>query len=121
MAANVPVVIEEEAARRAARLRIERELRRMIAWALDNVPDLRGIRVAASGTLPSSAAEVVIRAYAAGPARGSAPESPDHHFLAWRLRAFAPEVGRKVSMWTSHLPMPPTPASAGRAGETVSR
>ena len=110
--ANVPVVIEEEAARRIAKLQIQKEVERMMDWVRDNVPELRGIRIAGLHSTPSCPDDVVIWAHEAGPPWKSVPESPDYHFLTWRFHTFPLEVGRKVSMWTTHVPMPPTPREA---------
>ena len=117
--ATIPVVIEEEAARRIARLQIQKEMELMIGWVRDNVPELRGIRVAGLRGTPSSPDEIVIWAHEAGPPWKSVPESPDYHFITWRFHTFAHEAGQKVSMWTTSSPMPQR-AREGTAPESVS-
>jgi hypothetical protein len=121
--ADVPVVIEEEAARRIANLQIQKEVEMMLDWVRANVPDLSGIRIV--GHSPSVSKEaVLIWAHDAGTPWKSVPESPDYHFLTWRFNTFPHEVGRQVSMWTTHLPMPQTPCegktpASGRLGGSL--
>jgi hypothetical protein len=112
--ADVPVVIEEEAARRIARLQIHEEMGLMIDWVRDNVPELRGIHIASLRSA-SSPDEIVMWAHDAGTPWASVPESPDYRFITWRFSRFPVEVGWKVSMWTTHLPMPQT----AREGEPI--
>ena len=107
--ADVPVVIEEEAARRIARLEIQREVGLMLDWVRDNVPELRGIRVVGHTPSPSKPDGLLIWAHEAGPPWESVPQSPDDRFITWRFNAFPHEVGWQVSMWTTHLAMPLTP------------
>jgi hypothetical protein len=117
--ADVPVVIEEEAARRIARLQIQKEVGLMMDWVRDNVPELRGIRIAGLRNR-SSPDDVVIWAHDAGTPWKSVPESPDYRFITWRCFCFTAEVGRHVSMWTTHLPMPQA-ARDGKATEAALR
>jgi hypothetical protein len=115
--ADVPVVIEEEAARRIARLQIQKEVEVMMDWVRDNVPELRGIRIAGLRDA-SSPDDIVIWAHDAGTPWKSVPESPDYRFITWRCFCFSLEVGSKVSMWTTHVPMPQTPPQ-GKANEAA--
>jgi hypothetical protein len=117
--ATVPVVINEEAARRIASLQIQKEVELMIDWVRDNVPELRGIRIVGHD-VPSGRDRILIWAHEAGPPWKSVPESPDYHFITWRFDTFPHEVGHKVSMWTTHLPMPQTPHE-GKAIEAARR
>jgi hypothetical protein len=111
--ADVPVVIEEEAARRIAKLQIQQEVELMLDWVRANVPELRGIRIVGLDGSPGKPDALLIWAHDAGIPWTSVPESPDYHFLTWRFNTFPHEVGRQVSMWTTHLPTPQMVCEAG--------
>jgi hypothetical protein len=106
--ATVPVVIEEEAALRIARLQLQKELELAIGWVREYVPELRGIRIVDHDPRPGEE-RILIWAHEAGPPWKSVPESPDYRFITWIFEVFPPEVRGKVSMWTTPVPMPSAP------------
>jgi hypothetical protein len=117
--ATVPVVIEEEAALRIARLQIQKELELMLDWVRENVPELRGIRIV-DHDAPSGRERILIWAHEAGPPWKSVPESPDYRFITWWFNTLPHEVGGRVSMWTTPVPMSSTPP-VGKANGVVPR
>jgi len=104
--ATVPVVIEEEAARRIARLQLQREMEQMIAWVQENVPGLRGIRVVSLRDRPSRNDKVVIKAYWDDDGTRPHRKFPEFDFIEWKLANFHWLVGQKVSVWCEPGPMP---------------
>jgi hypothetical protein len=113
--ADVSILIEEEAALRIARLQIQQQMELMIDWVRENVPELRGIRIVEHDKWRGEEG-VLIWAHDAGTPWTSIPESPDYHFLTWRFNTFPHEVGKRVSMWTTHHPMPQA-AREGKSSE----
>jgi hypothetical protein len=76
---SIPVVVEEEAARRVAALNMHRELEVMFEWVRNNVPDLQAIRLTHGlSKIPVLANLVVIVAH-----RHVNPEKPPTDLVEW--------------------------------------
>ena len=102
---NVPVVVEEDAARLIARFQIQQEMDRMIAWARDNVPDVLGIRVAASRGRPPLPDLLVIWAYWEAAGKRERKLFPEFDFIDWKMAHFPFPVCQRVSVWCTPGPV----------------
>jgi hypothetical protein len=104
---RIPVILEEEAGRRVARLNMHRELEVMLEWVQSHVPDLQGIRVTHGlSHSPVLANLVVIKAHRHWDAQRPPTDLVEWDWAGWKVQAFPPSICGNVIMSCTFQPLP---------------